>query len=82
MVEAGGVGLGAEDAFVPVGRGEVSAGMVGEGGLGAMLWGFFWTDVQGIAEETEGEDRYGKSVAGAEELRPKRWVRVLLWYSA
>ena len=26
----------------------------------------FWTDVQGIAEETEGEDRYGESVAGAE----------------
>lgn len=27
---------------------------------------FSWTDVQGIAEETEGEDCYGESVAGAE----------------
>jgi hypothetical protein len=56
VVEEGVEGLVAEGAFVAVGVEGVSWGVgIGRGG-----------EVQGIAEETEGEDCEGEGVAGSE----------------
>ena len=70
MVEGGGVGLGAEDAFVSVVR-RVSWGGKGRGGV-----------LQGVTENAEGEDCYGEEVAGSEgvavEEAGERFV-VVFW---